>query len=134
MCEYNALTIAGGQSSEIGITEALDLHIIEGQITEFSSVCNTVATGRKKQIMNAYLSLCRLNEELSLLKKENVITFAVIIINDKNPFCHTMLMKGINLTVWSSSIVVSLTSNNQSFYQTSRRTPATKIFIDCFIS
>ena len=29
--EYNALTRAGGESSEIGITEALDPHNIEGQ-------------------------------------------------------------------------------------------------------
>ena len=55
VCEYNALTRAGGKSSEIGITEALDPHNIEGQITEFSSVCNMVATGRKRQIMDAYL-------------------------------------------------------------------------------
>ena len=68
--EYNALTRAGGESSEIGITEALDPHNIEGQITEFSSVCNTVASGRKRQIMDAYLSLCRSKEEVSLLKNE----------------------------------------------------------------
>ena len=59
VCEYNALTKGGSESSKIGITEALDPHNIEGQITEFSSVCNTVMTGRKRQIMDAYLSLCR---------------------------------------------------------------------------
>lgn len=64
--DYNAC----GSTDSLTLSEALDPPTIEAKLTGSGAWHATVATGKKRQIIDAYLGLCRSNEELSLLKQE----------------------------------------------------------------
>ena len=64
--EYNACS----DGHNIDLSEALDPCKIEGRLRGYQSWCATVATGTKRQIMDAYLGLCRSDEEICILQQE----------------------------------------------------------------
>lgn len=78
--EYNACDYVSDTSllnDSVTISEALEPSLIEVRLKGFGSWYNTVATGKKRQIIYAYLGLCRSTEEISILKQEsrNLVVF-----------------------------------------------------------
>lgn len=71
--KFNACDCVEGvlSTNTISITEVLEPSNIEERLRAFGCCYNHVATGRKRQIMDAYLGLCRSREELSMLRKES---------------------------------------------------------------
>ncbi len=67
--KYNACD-SDEDASDLTIAEALDPANIEERLKAFGCLYAAVATGRKRQIIDAYLRLCRSNEELSMLKED----------------------------------------------------------------
>ncbi len=67
--KYNACE-SDEAASDLTIAEALDPANIEERLKTFGCLYAAVATGRKRQIIDAYLRLCRSNEELSMLKED----------------------------------------------------------------
>ena len=76
--EYNACGSTDDVSNDvITISEVLDPSNAEIRLARFGSWYKTVATGDKRQIIDAYLVLCRCEEEGCMLKREatNLVLF-----------------------------------------------------------
>lgn len=59
------------------LSDALDPSAIEHRLQTLGIWFQTVASGEKREVMDAYLMLCRSNEDLSMLKEEaqNTVTY-----------------------------------------------------------
>ena len=64
-------------SDPITLSEALDPSLVESRLREVGSFCSSVAYGKKREIIDSYLSLCRSKEEIYMLKQEaqNVVSY-----------------------------------------------------------
>ena len=64
-------------SDPITLSEALDPSLVESRLCEVGSFCASVAYGKKREIIDSYLSLCRSKEEIYMLKQEaqNVVSY-----------------------------------------------------------
>ena len=71
--DYNSLTES---ANALTVAEVLDPSVIAKKLEAFG-VCHTTTTGKKREIIDVYLMLCRSNEEIAMLKEEcrNVVTF-----------------------------------------------------------
>ncbi len=74
--EYNACGGGGNETEDMSLTEALNVDTIEARLQNTSMSC-TLAHGKKREIIDAYLALCRSNEELQMLKDEadNIVMY-----------------------------------------------------------
>lgn len=68
--EYNAVCRSSKLNDAITMAEALDPASIEERLKGLGSRYTTIATGKKRQVIDAYLGLCRSEEELQMLKNE----------------------------------------------------------------
>ena len=77
--EYNACESFGEASVDrIDLPEALDPSNIGERLRKFGVWCTVfVASGRRREIMDAYLALCRSKEDIRMLKEEaeNVVAY-----------------------------------------------------------
>ena len=64
-------------SDPITLSEALDPSLVESRLCEVGSFCASVAYGKKREIIDSYLSLCQSKEEIYMLKQEaqNVVSY-----------------------------------------------------------
>ena len=75
--EYQACQSGPNPSLTITLSEALDPSLVESRLREVGSFCASVAYGKKREIIDSYLSLCRSKEEIYMLKQEaqNVVSY-----------------------------------------------------------
>ena len=75
--KYNIVCASSKVSDTITMAEIFAPAAIEERLRGLGSRYSTIATGKKRQIIDAYLGLCRSKEELEMLKNEakNIIYY-----------------------------------------------------------
>ena len=72
LTEYNAPS----DEDQLSLVEVLNIQEVEARLQKYSVTC-TLATGEKCVVIDAYLALCRSEEELAMLSQEakNIATY-----------------------------------------------------------
>ena len=65
LTEYNAPS----DEDQLSLVEVLNIQEVEARLQKYSVTC-TLATGEKRVVIDAYLALCRSEEELAMLSQE----------------------------------------------------------------
>lgn len=68
--EYSVCKAADDSTNVLTLQEALDPCIVGERLEEMGLFCETVASGKKREMIDSYLLLCRSKEEIVLLQKE----------------------------------------------------------------
>lgn len=73
---YNACNTTGSHQVSLSMSDILNPSHLEGQLQSLGTWCS-LAVGENREVVDSHLTLCRSNEELSMLKEDvhNCITY-----------------------------------------------------------